>query len=383
MSKQSKKQKFQDESGEALKNLLNDQVEARLKREISLSHGHAESVDHNREDEDKQSGHGSKIQSTQRIDDASLRKPPGSKETKSQLKERVHKLLEEVAFLEQDYYYLQSQVEVWEQTRKEYESRVEELENEKQALEEDLNSKAILVSQYQNQIQALNSHNERLQSEQGELSQKLARMEERLNDKFRENENLLSELEDSRTENDKLKKELDKVQQEKDALTRENQELQGKIQKLEAQLGPESKQGEVEEDMTGQDWRKKADGLWNGERYIAPQQAIDYISVALKYNSQQAGLYNDLGLAKLDDYRLQEALDDFTTALALNPDFAEAYHNRGVVLLREGKHFAAQKDFQMAARLGIGSGLNYLQGQRKRTGLIKRILTDLGILKGT
>ena len=134
--------------------------------------------------------------------------------------------------------------------------------------------------------------------------------------------------------------------------------------------------------MSANDWRNKADKLWNGVSYVAPQQAIEFLTAAIEKDPERAELHNDRGLANMDEYRMQESLNDFSTAVNLKPDFGEAYHNRGVVLLKQGKEFAARKDFQMAASHGVWMGLNYLQQPRHNPGVWEKILASLGFKKG-
>jgi len=384
MPRQTKKQKFQNESGEALKSLLNDQVEARLKREISISHG--QPVPALNKGEKSAASEESEVPSSRHAvpgSDPELRKMPGQRETKVQLTSRIEKLLRELALLEHEYLNIQSELDESRQIHKNYEQKIELLEKEKQDLEQELESKDMLISRQQKREEELNGQVQGLGLEKEELSRKLREYESDLEIRIQANTRLSSALDAGKAEQARLKSDLDVMKQKMDNLNEQNRQLKGKIKEMEMMQSHEQTEQKASRDMmSAEDWRKKADRLWDGVRYTAPQKAIEFLSIGLKLEPERAQLHNDRGLANLDDYRIKESIDDFTAAIALKPDFAEAYHNRAVVLLRDGKKFAAKKDFQMAARLGLWMGLNYLRSPGASPGLFSKILIALGIKKG-
>jgi len=384
MPRQTKKQKFQNESGEALKSLLNDQVEARLKREISISHGQPVPVLHKGEKPAASEEHG--VPSSRHAgpgSDPELRKMPGQRETKAQLTSRIEKLLSELALIEHEYSIIQSELDESRQIRKYYEQIMERLEKEKQAVEQELESKDMLISRQQKREEELNEQVQGLGSEKEGLSRKVREYESDQESRIQANVRLSSALDAVRAEEAGLKSDLEFMKQKMDKLNEKNRQLMDKINEMEMMQPHEQTEQKASQDMmSAEDWRKKADGLWDGVRYKAPRQAIEFLSAGLKLEPERAHLHNDRGLANLDDHRIKEAIDDFTAAIALKPDFAEAYHNRAVVLLRDGKKFSAKKDFQMAARLGLWMGLNYLRSPGASPGLVSKILFALGIKKG-
>ncbi len=374
MTKRSKKQKFQNESGEALKSLLNDQVEARLKREISLSHGQQASVL-------KEDSIIARKNDQKKIhDEKSLksRNMPDSKETKAQLTERIRFLLDEIELLEKDYYYLQAKFEESMHIQNDYSSKLKDLENKIEEMEEELRSKPNLISQYQSRELELKTITEELRWEREQLQKKLAAFQSKLEEKNQETDQLSSSLEDGRTEVGRLKKELNIINQEKNELIINNKHLKQVLMEKEKFLAQMEKPEETEKRVTAKDWKAKADTLWDGVSYSAPRQAITYLTSALELDPENAQLYNERGLAHIDEYQIKEAVEDLTTAIALRPDFAEAYHNRGVVLIKDGKMYAAKKDFQMAARLGLWMGVNYLQSTAKSPGIVRKLLMAFG-----
>ena len=420
-NRQSKKKRFQNESGQALKSLLNDQVESSLKREISISHGETVSVT----SKEPESGHAlqdkkkdSEIQAMG--EGQEHKKMPGSRETKAQIMERMQNLVQEMERLERDYYYIQTQLDQAMQDRKEQDLEQEQLQADKERLEDEVASKAMLVSQHQNrekelkaeldrniqareeleeklkardenldqeikekdqQILELKSEIDRHAQARKELEEKLQEKEERLEQEVQEKSGLVSETESLKADKDELQEKVSRLEQQNKVLEGEKKELLGNLEKMKKKNKDEEIQEETGGKMSANDWRKRADNLWNGASYVAPQQAIDLLTAAIEKEPERAELHNDRGLANMDEYRMQESLNDFSTAINLKPDFGEAYHNRGVVLLKQGKEFAARKDFQMAASHGVWMGFNYLQQPKINPSVWEKILSSLGIKK--
>ncbi len=381
--KQSKKKRFQNESGQALKSLLNEQVETSLKREISISHGETVSVT-GEELESKQTlqeGNIKESEAEPSVEGQDHRKMPGSSETKAQIMERMQKLLEEMERLEGDYYYIQTQLDQTMQHKKEYDREMEQLQADKERLEDEVASKAMLLSQHQSREMELKSElNENIQA-QKELEEKLQDREERLEQEVREKSGLVSEVEELKTNAGELQGNIARLEQQNKNLAAEKKELKDNLEKIKNKNEDKEIHEEAGGKMPANDWRKRADKLWNGVSYEAPQKAIEFLSAAIEQDPERSELHNDRGLANMDEYRMQESLNDFSTAINLKPDFGEAYHNRGVVLLKQGKEFAARKDFQMAAAHGVWMGFNYLKQPKHSPGVLEKILTAVGIKK--
>ena len=421
-SRQSKKKRFQNESGQALKSLLNDQVETSLKREISISHGDSVSVTGGQLDS-KQAFHEGNIKESEAqpaVEGQNHRKMPGSRETKARIMERMQKLLEEMERLEGDYYYIQTQLDQAMQHKKEYDRKMEQLQADKERLEDEVASKAKLLSQHQSremelkselnkniqareeleqkirsrdenldqeiqqkdqQISELKSEMEKHAQARKGLEDKLQDREERLEKEVREKSGLVSEVESLKANAGELQDSIARLEQQNKNLAAEKKELKDNLEKMKKKNEDKEIHEETGGKMPANDWRKRADKLWNGVSYTAPQQAIEFLSAAIEQDPKRAELHNDRGLANMDEYRMQESLNDFSTAINLKPDFGEAYHNRGVVLLKQGKEFAARKDFQMAATHGVWMGFNYLQQPKHSPGVLEKIFNVLGIKK--
>jgi len=102
---------------------------------------------------------------------------------------------------------------------------------------------------------------------------------------------------------------------------------------------------------TAEDWFKKAVALWDGEKYTAPQKAIEYLNNAIKLQPDYVDAYYSRGFAYDDLGQYQIAIDDFNEAIRLNPDDAMAYSNRGKAYAKLGHNQLAIKDFNEAIRL--------------------------------
>ena len=67
-------------------------------------------------------------------------------------------------------------------------------------------------------------------------------------------------------------------------------------------------------------------------------ETVEFLTKAIEINPNQAGTYNNLGMALKEINRLDESLTRFDQAIKIDPDYTEAYFNRGSVL-RELKRF--------------------------------------------
>ena len=103
--------------------------------------------------------------------------------------------------------------------------------------------------------------------------------------------------------------------------------------------------------ITAEDWIKKADALWDGQKYTNPKKAIEYFNNAIKLKPDNAILYFDRGIAygQLDRYK--RSLEDYNKAIRLKPDLAQAYINRAVFYLNHGNKKQGCLDAQKACKL--------------------------------
>src|SRR5215510_11895712 len=80
-------------------------------------------------------------------------------------------------------------------------------------------------------------------------------------------------------------------------------------------------------------------------------QVIQYLTVQLDANPQNARAYFLRGNAYLDQRCFDLARDDYTRALELTPDDAIAYNNRGIAYRSMGNPAQAIEDYRQALAL--------------------------------
>jgi Flp pilus assembly protein TadD len=80
-------------------------------------------------------------------------------------------------------------------------------------------------------------------------------------------------------------------------------------------------------------------------------QAIRYLTEAIRLNPQDATLYNSRGIAYFGKGDYLRAISDFTELIRLRPDWAGAYQNRANVYHAIGKETLADSDLAEAERL--------------------------------
>ncbi len=390
MVKQTTKSK-NDQGKDALESLLSGQAEARLQREISFSKSdnvskssvkgaaHEFRADKATEDVVKEG-------SNKMIKPSGIRKPPSMKETKAQLIGRMEKLLSEMdkmeARLEQKNLELEKAKKVNQDLNAEFDnshSAKGELEAELARINELLEKSTQKHKSLQALVLELEKAGKKLTAENKNLDQKLSGLELK-------NKNHKAEMQDKDARLIEVSSLLDNARALVADKSRENESLRQNILRLEednhklssqAVAGRETAAAEQKRNEAWQ-WRKKANELWEGTGYSAPQKAVNYLNAALAVKPNWPEAINDRGLAHMDDYQLDKALEDFTTAIALRNNFAEAYHNRGVALLKSGKTYAARKDFQMAATHGLWLGMNLMMTPPEGPGIFCRIKTLLG-----
>lgn len=375
MPKQTSRQNVGKQDNEALKSLINDQTEARLKKEINISMTDPKSKSGPDNAAKKSAGQNKAASSS------GIRKMPTMKETKAQLIKRMEKLLSELDKLEAKVEQKGLELESAEKDKGKFEADLNKVSQEKNNLEAELKNKEQNLKAALEKEKDFDKKIAELEKKKQEVEEQLVKKDEAIGAFEKARSDLESRMNsaESRAKDFSVKEAGYQARiDEKDAVIYQlNQEKQAVKEDMEKMTQKAEKQ--KKNDQAGQnqskaaEWRGKADALWNGTAYDAPQKAIYYLSAALDLKPDWPEVFNDRGLARLDDHQLDDALEDFTTAITMKNDFAEAYHNRGVALLKGGKKFAATKDFQVAANHGIWLGMNALRAPAKGCGLISRI----------
>jgi Tfp pilus assembly protein PilF len=80
------------------------------------------------------------------------------------------------------------------------------------------------------------------------------------------------------------------------------------------------------------------------------QEAIGHYQQALQFCSD-AQVHNNMGFALMRQGRLQEAMGHYQQALQLRPDYPELHNNMGVALARQGRFQEAMGHYQQALQL--------------------------------
>ncbi len=112
--------------------------------------------------------------------------------------------------------------------------------------------------------------------------------------------------------------------------------------------------------VSGNDWFRRANSLWNGQRYDPPELAIQYLTKAMTIDGETSQALANRGLAYVDAGRLEDAIADLTKALALDPTDTMAYQNRGVAYFRSGQIGAARSDWIVGCSLGHKQSCDHL-----------------------
>ena len=390
MAKQTTKSKH-DKGKDALQSLLSGQAEARLQREISFSKSDNVSKSSVKGDvyesrAEKVSENDAKTGPDNMIKPSGIRKSPSMQETKAQLIGRMEKLLSEMdkieARLEQKNLELERAKKVNQDLTVKFDnsrSAKGELEAELTRINELLEKSTQKHKSLEALVLELEKASKKMTAENKNLGQKISGLE-------LENKNHKAQMQGKDTRLLEVSSLLDNARALVADKNRENESLKQHILRLEEdnhQLSSQVAEGRetpVAEQKRNEawQWRNKANELWEGTGYSAPQKAVNYLNAALAVKPSWPEAINDRGLAYMDDYQLEKALEDFTTAIALKNDFAEAYHNRGVALLKSGKTYAARKDFQMAATHGLWLGMNLMMTPPEGPGIFFRIKLLLG-----
>jgi len=99
------------------------------------------------------------------------------------------------------------------------------------------------------------------------------------------------------------------------------------------------------------DWHKRAVALWKNTKYTDPKKALGYLNQAIGTNQNDAKVYNDRGIAKMNLDQYQQAINDYNQAIKLYPNYAKAYNNRGIAKMNLGQYQQAINDYKQAVRL--------------------------------
>jgi tetratricopeptide (TPR) repeat protein len=89
------------------------------------------------------------------------------------------------------------------------------------------------------------------------------------------------------------------------------------------------------------------------------EAAVNYITQAIKHNSNNPLFYNDLGNAFRLQGKFAESIENFNHALSLNKNFAEAYHNLADTYDEQGNTEEAINCYQKAISLKPDSAETY------------------------
>ena len=92
------------------------------------------------------------------------------------------------------------------------------------------------------------------------------------------------------------------------------------------------------------------------------EEAIDHYNKAIHMNHNYIIAYNNRGLSHLKLGLYQKALDDFNEAMRLKPDFADPYNNRGFAYAKLAQYQLAIEDFNKA----IGLKPDYAEAYNNR-----------------
>ncbi len=394
MPRQTGRPSARNQGSDALQSLLNDQAEARLQKEISISR-----VEHGQNSKDPagkpdsaaefktESNSTSQASHHPHLPASGLRKPPSMRETKAQLIERMEKLISEMDRLEAEIEQKDLEKQRAEKDKDRLSSDIDQLKNEKTFLELELGKKEESLTNTLDEQQELEKKLSDLEKENRDLFHQVDKKERVISDLAKENQDLKARVQDMDVGSKKLasmesdlRSSLNEKDRENYLLRQEIEKLQKDGQKMRKQVTERDNESQSRQKKMGAaDWREKANALWDGTGYTAPQKAISYLNAALEIKPDWPEALNDRGLAHLDDYQLDKSLDDFTDAISFKGDFAEAYHNRGVALLKSGKKFAARKDFQIAARHGLWLGMNSLSAPSASHGFLQSIKKLIGI----
>jgi tetratricopeptide (TPR) repeat protein len=92
------------------------------------------------------------------------------------------------------------------------------------------------------------------------------------------------------------------------------------------------------------------DWLTKGKNETDSTKKIEYLTKAVRLNSDLVEAYIYRGMAYTDLGKYDRAVADYSTAIGLNPDNAQAYNNRAYTYIKLGRYNEAVSDCGMAIR---------------------------------
>lgn len=155
----------------------------------------------------------------------------------------------------------------------------------------------------------------------------------------------------------------------KDARQREKQLLAriAELEKQNQQQGKSEKQidtlkKEFEKTrggLTALGWFDKAASLWDGEKYLDPAKAIEYLGQSIQAGQDDAYTYMIRGNVHYQLKRYSSALNDYNRAIHLDPSNVGAYTNRSSVYYLLGKFTEAIDDCNIAIKFDSKNVIAY------------------------
>lgn len=107
---------------------------------------------------------------------------------------------------------------------------------------------------------------------------------------------------------------------------------------------------------TAQALEQRGDDLRAGKFYL---DAMDYYRAALKKDSNNARIYNKVGISELQMHRFDDAKKDFEKSIKKDHAYANAYNNLGVIFYHDKKYSKAIGLYQKAINLTNDSASFY------------------------
>lgn len=104
------------------------------------------------------------------------------------------------------------------------------------------------------------------------------------------------------------------------------------------------------------DWHKRAVALWKNTKYTDPKKALGYLNQAIGTNQNDAKVYNDRGIAKMNLAQYEQAINDYKQAVRLKPNFTGAFFNQGLVNYELDKIDSMCNNFKKSCELGNCKG---------------------------
>lgn len=79
-------------------------------------------------------------------------------------------------------------------------------------------------------------------------------------------------------------------------------------------------------------------------------EALASYQQAIKYNTNDAGIYNNIGYIYLQQKQYPEAYIAFEAAIRINPLSADTWTNLGTLYYKQNRIYSARKAYQMALK---------------------------------